>query len=76
MDAVTCQMLFKGFRIRRGQNAFKYLSRCHIKCPSLPSPSPSSLFLPFCNGFRPTDNNFHPQLAENGSPLQFTEEAA
>lgn len=31
---------------------------------------------PARNGFRPTDNSFHPQLTENGSPLQFTEEAA
>ena len=24
----------------------------------------------------PTDNNFHPQLTENSSPLQFTEESS
>ena len=47
---VTCQMLFKllrsFFRSRRGRNVLQYLSRCHIKCTSLPYAAHLPLPLP------------------------------
>ena len=78
MYAISCHTLFsKSFpKIGEDENCSKYLSRRHIKFPPLPHlplPPPTSPVMDFT---LPTDNNFHPQLTENSSPLQFTEDAS